>query len=267
MPTNGPDSELPPITKLLPAETPPAGQPIGFDQIKAFIKRLGPAGPLALISASMPFVANVTVLGSLPWVGSWMQTHQHLGGWLYVLCFTALGGLGFMPTHAYSILGGYSFGLKLGLALALISYLAAALIAYGIARLASGDRIVKIIGEHPKSKAVHDALLGSGFGKTLLITFLVRLTSSPYAITNLVLAATRVNLLAYILATVVGMAPRTAALVYIASMWGFEGNTTASRWITIAFTVVTVAVLIGIAQIGNRAIARVTRSTEAHAPR
>ena len=237
--------------------------PIGFDQVKAFVKRLGPAGPLAVISASMPFVAAATILGSMPWVGSWMQSHQHTGALLYFSCFTALGGIGFMPTHAYSLLGGYAFGFKLGLALALASYLGASLLAYAVARLASGDRVVQIIAEHPKSKAVYEALLGSGFGKTLLITFLVRLTSSPFAITNLILAATRVNLVAYVAATVVGMVPRTAALVYIASMWGLDGNKAASRWVTITFSVVTLAVLFTIGHVGNQAIARVTRPADA----
>jgi uncharacterized membrane protein YdjX (TVP38/TMEM64 family) len=185
-----------------------------------------------------------------------MQTHQHLGAVLYFSCFAALGGLGFMPTHAYSLLGGYAFGFKLGLILALASYLVASLLAYAIARLASGDRVVQIIAENPKSKAVHDALLGSGFGKTLLITVLVRLTSSPFAITNMVLAATRVNLVAYIVATVVGVAPRTGALVWVAAMWGF--NDKMAKWVTITFTVVTVIVLMIIGYIGNQAIARVT---------
>jgi len=219
----------------------------------------------------MPFVTAVTVLGSLPWVGSWMHTHQQAGGWVYFLSFAALGGVGFMPTHAYSLLGGYAFGLRLGLALALASYLVGGLIAYGIARLASGERVVQIIAEHPKSKAVHDALVGSGFGKTLLITFLVRLTSSPFAITNMVLAATRVHIVAYILATVVGMAPRTGALVYIASKWAAHGQSQVLKkgepWTaTIVFTIVTFIVLLIIGYLGNQAIVRVTAGKPGQRP-
>lgn len=267
MQTNPPESETPAGTSPQPADGKPDQPAISFDQVKTFVKRLGPAGPLAIISASMPLIAGLTVLGSLPWVGSWMQSHQHGGAWLYFSCFTALGGLGFMPTHAYSLLGGYAFGLRLGLALALASYLAASIIAYYVARLASGDRVVQIIAEHPKSKAVHDALLGSGFGKTLLIMFLVRLTSSPFAITNLVLAATRVNIVAYIMATVVGMAPRTGALVYIASLWAVRGHTQGLKEgqplaLTITFTVVTFIVLLLIGSLGNQAIARVTRPAD-----
>jgi len=263
MQTNPPEAETPAGTSPQPADAQTDAQPIGFDQVKTFVKRLGPAGPLAVIAASMPLVFFLPVVGSLPWVGGWMQAHPRPGALLYFSGFAVLGGLGFMPTHAYSVLGGYAFGFKAGLALAMSSYLVGSSIAYAIARRASGDRVVQIIAEHPKSQAVHDALLGSGFGKTLLITFLVRLTSSPFAITNLVLAATRVNLVAYIVATVAGMAPRTAALVYIASMWGFEGNQAASRWVTITFTVVTILVLFILGHVGNQAIARVTRPADA----
>ncbi len=256
----------------VPAGMPPGPmelEPSGLVQAKAFFRRLGPAGPLALISASMPFIAGFVVLGSLPWVGGWMQANRQTGGLLYFSVFAALGGLGFMPTHAYSALGGYAFGFQAGLALALGSYLAAAMIAYGIARLASGERVVEMIAEHPKSKAVYRALLGSGLGKTLLVTFLIRLTSSPFAITNMVMAATRVHPVIYAGATVVGMAPRTAALAYIASLWALQGQDLqegSPLWLTVTFTVVTIVVLGILGHLGNQAIARVTACPESERP-
>jgi uncharacterized membrane protein YdjX (TVP38/TMEM64 family) len=248
-------------------EKPPSGpdsSPGGGAVAMGFFKRLGPAGPLALISAIMPFVVTALLVGSLPWVGGWLKAHEETGALLYFLVFAALGGLGFMSTHAYSALGGYAFGFKSGLVLALGSYTAAAVIAYVIARLASGDRVVGMIAEHPKSKAVYDALLSKGFGKTLLINFLIRLTSSPFAITNLVMAATRVNPVAYILATAVGMAPRTGALVFIASVWGLESRP--PLWLTIGGTAVTLIVLGILGHLGNQAIARVTGANNPDQP-
>jgi uncharacterized membrane protein YdjX (TVP38/TMEM64 family) len=50
-----------------------------------------------------------------------------------------------------------------------------------------------------------------------LIVTLIRVPpSSPFAVTNTVMAATRVPVIPFVLGTVIGIAPRTAAVVYTA---------------------------------------------------
>jgi uncharacterized membrane protein YdjX (TVP38/TMEM64 family) len=105
------------------------------------------------------------------------------------------------------------------------------------------------------------ALIGSGFWRTLLIITLIRVPpSSPFALTNLVLGVTRVNRAAYVLGTALGVAPRTAALVFLAV--GVQQLSSRGPdepyWLWVVGIVLTVVVLLVIGAIANRAVARVT---------
>jgi uncharacterized membrane protein YdjX (TVP38/TMEM64 family) len=67
---------------------------------------------------------------------------------------------------------------------------------------------------------VRDALVGGSWLKTFGIVALVRLPpNSPFALTNLILASVRVRLSAFIVGSIVGMAPRTGLILYLASQF------------------------------------------------
>ena len=139
------------------------------------------------------------------------------------------------------------------------------MIGYVVARRASGDRVVSLIEEKPKWRAVHRALLGSGPAKTFLIVTLLRVPpNSPFAITNLVLAATRVPAAIYLLATVVGMSPRTIATVYIGStLVNYGDKSPSQKWFTIGGIIGIVIVASIIGTIAKRAVEKVTQATDA----
>jgi uncharacterized membrane protein YdjX (TVP38/TMEM64 family) len=138
----------------------------------------------------------------------------------------------------------------------MVSYVAASILAYAIARRAAGERVMGLIAENVKWKAVYDALLESGFGRTLLIVTLLRVSPNPFALTNLVMAATRVNPAAYVIATVVGLVPRTAVLVFLAAQFGLDRKE--PLWLWAIWIVATLAVLTIIGRWANQAVARVT---------
>lgn len=229
-------------------------------KLSTFLRRLGPAGPLAVVAATLPPLGGFALLWQLNAVGPWLKSHDAVGVLLYIAGFTVFAGLALLPTYAQAILGGWAFGFALGLPAALSGFLGAALLAYGLARRATGRRVVQLIEEKPKWQAVYAALLQSGFWRALMIVTLLRLPlNSPFAITNLVMAATRVPPLAFGLGTLLGMAPRTAAAVFIAARLQeltFEGTQT--RWMWVASLVATLAALIVIGHIANRAVTRVT---------
>lgn len=220
-------------------------------------KRLGPAGPLALVAASAPAIVGFAVLGSLPWIGGWLRGHPGSGAILYACVYILLGGLSCLPTWSYSALGGYAFGFERGLPLAVVSFTGAALVAYIVDRRAAGERVLKLLEEHPKLLAVQRALLGSGLLRTFLIITLLRIPpNSPFALTNLVLASTRVHPVAYILGTLIGLAPRTGAVVFLASRFGLERKDPPWLWgIWIAVTLVVLGI---VGHLANQAIHRVT---------
>jgi uncharacterized membrane protein YdjX (TVP38/TMEM64 family) len=243
-----------------PEHADPAAPPHAARDFRTVVRRLGAAGPLAIIAAALPAIGFVTLLSTLRIVGPWLKAQNGLGLALYVLVFAVCSGLAIFPTNAQSILGGWAFGFAVGFPAAMGGVLGGGLIGYTVARRATGDRVVRLIAEQPKWKAVHDALLGGRFWKTLLVITLVRLPpNSPFAITNLVLAATRAPLAAYTLGTLLGLAPRTAAAVFLAARFkelSFAEAQPIWMWgATAALTVVAVAI---IGYIANRAVARVT---------
>lgn len=228
-------------------------------------KRLGPAGPLALLAATMPAIGGMLILVFLGTLGAWLRDHGQPGLVLYVTGFAVLSGLALLPTYAQSMLGGWAFGRVAGSCGAVSGALVGSLIGYVIARRASGERVVKLIGEHPKWQAVHQELLGSGFWRSLGIVTLLRLPpNSPFAMTNLVLAATRIRPLVYLLGSLFGLMPRTVAAAIIgaqAHQVTLDVHQRGPLWMTIVGIVLAVLVIGIIGALANRAISRITSVT------
>jgi uncharacterized membrane protein YdjX (TVP38/TMEM64 family) len=173
-----------------------------------------------------------------------------------------------MPTYAQSALGGFAFGLKLGIPAALIGFAGGALIGYEIAKRASGDRVVRVLKDHPKWMAVRDALVKDhekrSFWKTVGMVALLRCPpNSPFALTNLVMASVQVPRIPFLLGTVLGMAPRTGVAVVIGSSVSTFTNDAlreaAPKWLLPVSLVVSFAILGMAMWIGHRAIARIQR--------
>ena len=237
-----------------------AAPEITMTGVWAILRRLGPTGPLAIIASTLPAIGGFLLLGTLNLAGPWLRSHDEVGVAIYIAGFAILAGLALLPTYAQAILGGWAFGFAIGFPAALLGFGGAALLGYIIARQASGQRVIDLINEKPKWKAVYDALAGSGFWKTLGIVTLLRVPpTSPFALTNLVMAATRVHPLAYMLGTLIGMAPRTGLAVYWAARAAeLDLGQGKNIWFMIIGIVLAIIVLAIIGQIANNAIARVT---------
>ncbi|MBP7935482.1 MAG: TVP38/TMEM64 family protein [Phycisphaerae bacterium] len=237
-----------------------ASGPWDARKVIALLRHLGPAGVLAVISATLPALGGFVLLGSLSWTGNWLRGQGDQGVFIYVVGYSLLAGLALLPTYAQSITGGFCFGRFTGSLAALGGILGAATLAYVIARRASGERVVRLIEEQPKWKAVYTALVGGGFWKTLLIVALLRVPpNSPFAITNLVMAATKVSWPVYALGTVVGIAPRTVFAVYVgAQVTELSTGSFSSTGQWLITLVVGLVVLAIIGAIANRALRTVT---------
>ena len=236
---------------------------MAFDMAKAkvYLRRLGPVGVLAVIAASLPAIGGFVLLGSMAWTGPWLKAQGEWGVVIYIGAFSVLAGLAILPTYAQAVVGGFAFGLTVGGPAAICGFAGAAMIGYLIAWRASGSRVMEIIEEQPNWKAVYDALLKSGWGRALLIVTLIRVPpNSPFAITNLVMAATRVRPVTYLLGTVIGMSPRTIAAAYIGSgLKNLDFSNPYKSWMFIITVVITVIIVGIIGGIANKAVAKVTR--------
>jgi uncharacterized membrane protein YdjX (TVP38/TMEM64 family) len=229
-------------------------------------RALGPTGLLGVAWTAAPAVCGTLLLVGLSPVSEWLLHHRSLGLALYVVVFVLAGGLGLLPTYAQSILGGWVFGAAVGLPAALVGFTGGGWLGYAIARSVSKDRVEGLIERQAKARAIRDALMGRGPRRTVLVVALLRLPpNSPFALTNLVMAATGVPLPAFLAGTFFGMVPRTAvavALAAAASATGAQDIQTFVRHqgpgLLVAGVVGGMTVLAVLGAIARRALRRVT---------
>lgn len=264
------DSEAQQITTPEAGPTTSPQDAAGDDlSIGSIWRTLGPAGPLAVIAATLPGISGFLLAGYMGTVSRFLQSHGSRGLLIYCAAFAVASGLAILPTWVQAVLGGFAFGIARGVPAALAGFAAGSIIGYEVARRASGDRLLATINRHPKLKAVREAFIDDrlerGFLKTLGVVALLRLPpNSPFAVTNLVLASVRVPRLPYLLGTIIGMAPRTIAAVVIGDgvAKAITGTDIANpdfsvpRWLWLAGIVLMVAVLAVLGTIANRVLAR-----------
>lgn len=185
----------------------------------ARMRQLGPTGLLALLWTIAPAVAGILLLGNVGEVSDWLLERPAVGLLVYVSVFIVAAGCGLLPTYAQAIVGGWVFGLTIGLPAALLGFTGAALLGYGIARCVSHDKVEQRINENRKARTIRNALVGQGPWRTFFIVALLRLPpNSPFALTNLAMASTGVPLVPYVAGTFFGMLPRTAVAIYFAAV-------------------------------------------------
>ncbi len=239
------------------------------------VARLGPAGPLALVALILPPLGSIALFASMGVTGPWLRSHGSAGVGVYVGAFALLAGLALLPTYAQCALGGFAFGIAVGVPAAVGGFVGGAIIGYAIAARASGDRVMALLNDRPNWRAVRDALAGPmqsgapGTGRTFLRTMgmvtLLRLPpNSPFALTNLVLASVKVPLWAFVAGTALGMLPRSAIAVVIGA--GVKDLTedslkrSAPAWLWGVGLALTIVIVLALGMIANRALARVTGS-------
>lgn len=247
-----------------PAQAPTQPHPSRADAAIKTFKRLGPAAVLAVLSVSMPGLGGLTLLYFMNDVAPWIRDNQPGSILIYVLAFAVLSGCALLPTYAQSILGGWAFGFAIGFPAAQFGLVSGSIIAYAIARPTAGDRVLAVIRDHPRWEAVRVALIGRSYARTLFIVTLLRMPpTSPFAMTNLVLAGVKVPLSAYALGTFLGTLPRTAMTIFWASqvsdMVAREAAEQVPWWWIGAGITLSVLVLAVIGIMAKKALDHVTR--------
>ncbi len=235
---------------------------------RGLAREAGPVGLLALAWTFLPALLGFLLLLKLGSISSWLASLGAAGVVLYVVIFSVSAGLGLLPTYAQAILGGWVFGLALGLPAALIGLTTASAIGYLCARMVSGPRIERLLARHPKAEIVKKSLVDTGPWRTFAIVTLIRIPpNSPFALTNLVIAACGVRLVTCLAGTAVGMLPRTAVAVAFAAAarsTGAEDIQSFVRdglgiWVMIGGVLAMIIVIAIIGAIAKRALAQLTK--------
>lgn len=226
-------------------------------------KRIGPAGPLGIAWTIMPAAAGIVLLGNLGAVADFLKQLPADGLVLYIAVFVVAAGLGMLPTYSQAILGGWVFGLSIGMPAALGGFLGGALVGYFVARTITRDRVEHVIESNVKAKAIADALVHRGFWRTTGMVALLRVPpNSPFALTNLAMAAAKTPLLPFAIGTLIGMTPRTTIAVAFAAAGAANGRdiqelSDKAPWMLAVGVATLILVLAIVSYIGNRAIKRV----------
>ncbi|CAG0988487.1 hypothetical protein PHYC_02157 [Phycisphaerales bacterium] len=231
--------------------------------------RLGAAGPLAVAAALFPIIGSLVLFANAGAVRNFVLSQGPAGWVIFTIGFAVLSGLTLLPTYAQSGLAGYTFGLALGAPAAVLGCVGGSIIGYVIARAASGERVVAVVESNPKWRAVRDALIGErhSFARTLGMVTLLRLPpNSPFAMTNLVLAAMKVRPSVYILGTLLGIAPRTIIAAWIGvGIKEFSKESWSSAippWVFYGGIALGVIIVLLIGQIATRAVERISAAPE-----
>ncbi len=229
-------------------------------RIRRFLHQLGPAGPMALIATFLPALGAIVLIAVARDLAPWLKSHGLPALLLFILAFAILGGFALVPTYANSLLAGWTFGFPIGFPAVLLGLLGAAAISYTFARRVAGHRVEDLIHQHPKWELVKNALIGQGAIRTIWIVMLLRLSPLlPFETTSVLLAATGTPPLPFMVGTAIGVIPRTAAIVFVASRaHHLDFHQANSRWFLAAGLLASALGAVIIAAISKHALDRAT---------
>lgn len=259
----------------MPEKTPePVNEPTEShepqESLGDIIKRLGPAAWLGIAWAILPAVAGITLLVNMRFaqellIGTPEEPGLPLmqGIAIYVVIFIVTAGLGLLPTVSQAILAGFAFGITWGFPAAMLGFTGASIIGYFVARFVARERIESEIHKHKKVEIIRDAFIRHGFMRALSILTLLRVPpNSPFALTNYAMSVSGVKFIPFMIATIVGMAPRTFAAVWIGAQAESWDEVHKPKWLIIGGIALAVVILLGLGHLANKAIEQAMKSGE-----
>ncbi len=253
---------IPEKTPETPEKTGLAEQPAHQESVGEVLKRLGPAAWLGIAWAVLPGIAGITLLANMGTATRLLVgTDENpglplaIGLAVYIAIFVITAGIGVLPTVSQAILAGFAFGVAWGFPAALVGFAGASIIGYAIANVVARQKIEDEITSHPKASIIRDAFIRHGKVRALVILTLIRVPpNSPFALTNYAMSVSGVKLMPFMIATIVGMAPRTFAAVWIGSQVSSWDEAKMPKWMVIGGIVLAIVILIGLGKLANKAM-------------
>ena len=217
-----------------------------------------------VILSGLVVAAVAALLLLAPWrdwlagLSAWARGAGPEGVAAFVLAYAA-GSVLALPVWPLTVAAGVAYGAWGGFALALPAGAAGASLAFVAGRTLFRGAVARRVARDPRLATLDEAVSRQG----AFLVVLLRLSPlAPYNVVNYALSASRVGLLAFTGASLVGMAPITFAWAWAgATFGGLEGvagrppagpGEQAVRWAGLAATVV-VVILLG--RMARRALA------------
>ncbi|MBX3291641.1 MAG: VTT domain-containing protein [Acidobacteria bacterium] len=232
-----------------------------YHSIRKHIAELGRLTPLGIVSMLLPIVGSALLIGFIVPIGQWMRANWESGVFVFLGSVLFFCGFALLATNVIGVVSGWAFGFQLGLLVLISGIVGAAVISFFLNKRITGEKLQEALQNHPRSRAIYNALLREDLRKTTLIIFLVRVSVvMPFAFTNFVLAAGRVPLGSYVIGTTAGMLPRAAATSYVgAGMYDLDLSNARDTTIFIIGLAATIISVFVIGYISRRALDHVTR--------
>ncbi|MCR5976459.1 TVP38/TMEM64 family protein [Gordonia jinghuaiqii] len=178
---------------------------LGFDR-RVVRRALLAAGLVAAVLAASYFVP-------LPSIASVREWGEHLGPafvWLFFLAYAVIT-IAPIPRSTFTVMSGIFFGPLVGFAGAMIASSVAAVAAFTLVRAAGRDRVRPFL-KKPVVMAVDRRLERRGW---LAVGSLRMIAACPFSVANYCSALSSVRPVPFAVASIIGMAPGTAAVVML----------------------------------------------------
>ena len=222
------------------------------------VANLGVLGPAALFTGLGPIIGALVLAATSPY---WLDGFLNLGASqipVFLALTAGLSAFSLTPTHAASLLSGMAFGALLGTFVALVGVAMAAAIGFVTLRFLLRDKAVEALSHHPRAEAIHRELAQGHDLRTIGLLALIRLSPvMPFAATNLLMSTTGIRMLPFLAGSVIGLAPRIFAVVWIgSSLTELDLSQAADQRVLALGLVATVAVLWILRKVSRRGLAQ-----------
>ena len=236
-----------------------------LEKVKAKFYDLGRLTPMAIVTAVLPMAGSSALLVLGYPIGHWMQANPVAGAVLFIVGVFFFCGLALLPTNLIGILAGWAFGFWFGLLFMVIGVVGSATLSYFINLRLTGETLTALTKRNARADAIHRALTNEGYLKTTSVITLIRMSVvMPFAFTNFFLAAARVPVSSYVLGTLLGMLPRSGAMVLLgAGLSVLTFDSFNDVWFLAAGVPATIILIIVIGVLSRRALDRLTLETSA----
>ncbi|MDG1500010.1 MAG: VTT domain-containing protein [Planctomycetota bacterium] len=226
--------------------------------LRSTVVNLGVLGPAALFTGLGPILGALILGGTSPY---WLDGFLNLGASqvpVFLLLTAGLSAFSLTPTHAASLLSGMAFGVGLGTLVALVGVGMAAAIGFATLRFLLRAKAVEALSHHPRAEAIHRELDQGHDLRTIGLLALIRLSPvMPFAATNLLMSTTGIRILPFLAGSMVGLAPRIFAVVWIgSSLTELDLSQAADQRVLILGIVATFAVLWILRKVSRRGLAQ-----------
>lgn len=225
----------------------------------ATLKQLARPSGVVLLSALIPAIGSLVALTL-----AYRYDEALRGGGLGVGALLLIGGalaVGclLLPTNVLSLLCGWAFGFPAGLAVALSAATLGSPLGYLIGQRLAGPAVMRVVEQNPKGAAVCEAIARASRFRAFVLVGLLRLSPVvPYGSTNVLAAVFRVPMLPFVIGTLLGLAPRAAAMVLIgAGLEQLDSEASVSPWVWAVGIAATLLALIVMSWVAKRALSRI----------